>query len=249
MNHSFYIAAVGAQQQKKSLNVTSNNVANINTYGFKSQRSQFGNLVNQALRAVDDDDVKYGVGAHLASTATNFTSGTAQHTGMSQDYMIDGDGFFALADLTTGEISLTRNGAFNWASLQRNSGMVDANGEPEMETVWYLSDNAGRFVLGTNGAMIEMGDDPNAAQDIGIFDHANYNGMEHHDGTRFQSVEKNGGLSVGTGKLIRGYLEGSNVQLAEEMTKVIETQQAYAIALKMMTTSDEIETTINGLRN
>lgn len=248
MNQSFYIAAVGAQQQQRSMNVTANNISNINTYGFKAERSQFSQLMYQDTRAADDDEVKFGVGAAVTSTATNFASGAPYHTGMSQDYMIEGDGFFALADLTTGEITLTRSGAFMWASLERNSGQVDESGQAVMETVWYLSDGEGRFVLGSNGAMIEM-EDPSEPQNVGIFDYANYNGMEHQDGTRFTAVDKNGGISIGDGKLIQGYLESSNVDLAEEMTKVIEAQRAYQMALRMMTTSDEIESTINALRN
>jgi flagellar basal-body rod protein FlgG len=72
--------------------------------------------------------------------------------------------------------------------------------------------------------------------------------MDHLDGTRFLAVEKNGGLRVGDGTLVRGMLESSNVDLAEEMTKVIESQRAYSMALKMVQTSDEIETVINNLR-
>ena len=247
MNQSFYIAAVGAHQQQKSMNVIGNNIANVNTYAFKAERSQFSGLMRQNLESADGGDVKFGVGTHLGSTATNFESGTAVQTGRPQDYMIEGEGFFALADLNTGEVSLTRNGAFYKASLERFSGLTDENGQPIMETVWYLSDGDGRFVLGSNGSIIEM-DDPNEKQDVGIFDYYNYNGMEHQDGTRFLAVDKNGGLTRGSGTLIQGMLEASNVDLAQEMTKVIEAQRAYTMALKMMTTSDEIESTINGLR-
>ena len=64
----------------------------------------------------------------------------------------------------------------------------------------------------------------------------------------FSQLKKNGGLRVGDGTLVRGMLESSNVDLAEEMTKVIESQRAYSMALKMVQTSDEIETVINNLR-
>ena len=84
---------------------------------------------------------------------------------------------------------------------------------------------------------------------IGIFDYMNYNGMQQISDTRYLPVNKNGGLWVGTGKLIQGCLESSNADLAEEYTKVIEAQRAYGMALKMVQSSDEIETTINNLRN
>ena len=72
--------------------------------------------------------------------------------------------------------------------------------------------------------------------------------MLHADSGRFSAIEKNGDLYMGTGTVKRGVLERSNVDLAQELVKVIESQRAYSFCLKMVTTSDEIETTINGLR-
>ena len=72
--------------------------------------------------------------------------------------------------------------------------------------------------------------------------------LQEQNAERIRAMEKNGNLTLASGKLIQGYLEGSNVDLADEMTKVIETQRSYSMALKMMTTSDEIESTINSLR-
>lgn len=247
MNQSFFIGALGAHQQQKSLAVTSNNIANVNAHGFKAGKSRFVQLMYENLRSAEGGDVKSGLGTCVWTTDTNFAPGPGAYTGYSQDYMIEGNGFFALVDLNTNEISFTRSGNFCMASMQRPVGILDENGQPVMETVYYLSDGNGRFVLGENGGMIEM-DDPNEKQPVGIFDYINYNGMEHRDGIRFLPVEKNGNLTLASGKLIQGYLEGSNVDLADEMTKVIETQRSYSMALKMMTTSDEIESTINSLR-
>ena len=98
--------------------------------------------------------------------------------------MISGDGFFALVDLATNEVSLTRNGAFSIAELQRATGETDEQGQPVIERVMYLSDGDGRFVLSDTGSMIEV-TDGDADQPVGIFDYINYNGMEHLDGTRF----------------------------------------------------------------
>lgn len=247
MNESFYIGAVGAQQQQRGLNVTGNNIANVNSYGFKAEKNRFASLLYQNLQTADNSHCRSGSGTALWTTDTNFQTGAAASTGRSQDYMIEGDGFFALVDPATNDVSFTRNGAFSMASLERPTGQVDENGVPETELVYYLSDGNGRFVLGADGDMIQM-DDSNEPQDVGIFDFINYNGMEHLDGTRFAAIEKNGNLMIGSGKLVQGMLETSNVDLAEEMTKVIEAQRAYSLALKMVTTSDEIETAINNLR-
>ena len=99
------------------------------------------------------------------------------------------------------------------------------------------------------GGLIEVPDgDSIDPLPVGIFDYINYDGMTQIDDTRYLPVDKNGNLIYGTGKLLQGVVEGSNADLAEEYTKVIESQRAYGLALKMVQTSDEIETTINGLR-
>ena len=247
MNQSFFIGAVGAHQQQKAMDVSSNNISNVNTIGFKASKSRFTGLLYQNMKSADAEDVRGGVGTGLWTTDTNFTAGAASNTGRAQDYMINGNGFFALADLNTGEISLTRNGAFCIASRLQDTGETDEDGVPVQELVYYLSDGDGRFVLSETGNMIEV-TDPNAVQPVGVFDYLNYNGMEHVDGTRFLAVDKNGGIRRGTGTVVQGMLESSNVDLADELSKVIEHQRAYSMALKMVTTSDEIENSINNLR-
>ena len=249
MNHSFYIGAVGAQQQLYHLNVHGDNIANVNTFGYKTNKSYFKALLYQNWPGVEAELPK-GVGTRMLMTNTDFSQGTPSETGRSLDFYIEGEGFFAVVDLNTGEVSFTRNGAFIMSQLERDTGEVDENGEPITERVFYLGDNEGRFVLSEQGGMILI-DDINAPDEelpIGIFDYANYNGMTQLDDTRYLPIEKNGSLWFGDGKLIRRYLEASNVDLADEITKVIEAQRAYTAALKMVITSDEIENTINNLR-
>ena len=247
MNQSFFIGATGAHQQQKAMDVSSNNISNVNTHGFKASKSRFTGLLYQNMKSADADDVRGGVGTGLWTTDTDFSAGAAAHTGRTQDYMINGNGFFAVAGFNTGEISLTRNGAFSVASRLENTDEVDEYGLPVQKLVYYLSDGSGRFVLSETGGMIEVSD-PNEVQPVGVFDYINYNGMEHVDGTRFIAVDKNGGIRRGTGEVVQGMLEASNVDLANELVKVIEHQRAYSMALKMVTTSDEIENSINNLR-
>ena len=263
MNQSFFIAAVGAHQQLKRLTVHGNNIANLNTYGFKAEKSRFASLMYDDLKgigqaaggggaAADIEEGEFemlpsGVGACLWTTDTDFSTGPVAETRRDQDYFINGDGFFAVADLATGDVTLPRNGAFVISELMRPTGEVDEDGQPIIERTYYLSDNEGRFVLSTTGGMIEV-EDEHEEQPVGVFDYINYNGMEHVNDTRFRAVGKNGSIRMGEGKPVRGFLEMSNADLAEEMTKVIESQRAYGMALKMVQVSDEIETTINGLR-
>ncbi len=247
MDQSFYIGSTAAQQQNMRMGIHGNNISNVNTSGFKAEKSRFKALMCQDVRTVERETQGVGVGSAMLASATDFHTGAVQDTGRTQDYMINGDGFFALADLETGEISYTRNGAFSVARLERPTGEVDENGIPVVDEGWYLTDGEGRLVLGTSGSVIEV-EDAQAEQPVGVFDFINYDGMRHQQGTRFTAEEKNGGLRNGTGTVIRGKLESSNVDLAEELTKVIESQRAYGMALKLMQASDEIESTINGLR-
>ena len=244
MNQSFYIGAVGAQQQLQRLN--GDNISNVNTNGFKANRAHFAALLYQDHRGVEEE-LPMGVGTSLLMTSTDFSQGGPADTGRTLDYYIDGAGFFGVVDLITGEVTFPRNGAFYLSELVRETGEMDEDGEPIMESVYCLGDGTGRFVLSKQGGLIEV-DDPTQELPIGIFDYSNYNGMEQVLDTGYLPVDKNGDLWLGTGKAVQGYLERSNADLAEELTKVIESQRAYGMALKMVQTSDEIETTINNLR-
>ena len=94
MNQSFFIGAVGAHQQQKRLNVQGNNIANVNTYGFKAEKGRFAALMYEDIKAVDDAQLPAGAGACLWTTDTDFSSGAGVDTGRAQDYMISGDGFY-----------------------------------------------------------------------------------------------------------------------------------------------------------
>lgn len=96
MNQSFFIGAVGAHQQMKNLNVQGNNIANVNTYGFKAERGRFASLMHTDIRAIGDRQLPVGTGAAMWTTDTDFASAATAQTGRVQDYAISGEGFFAL---------------------------------------------------------------------------------------------------------------------------------------------------------
>lgn len=242
MNLSFYTAAVGAAQQQQRLNVQGNNIANVNTNGYKTQRPSFASLMYGNINGIDGAELPRGTGGRMIMADTDFSAGSTADTGRSQDYAIFGGGYFALLDPSTGEVSYTRDGSFSPSQYQR----PDQDGV--METVYMLSDGLGRFVLSSDGGMIEV-TDPAAPQDVGVYDFVNTDGMLHVGANRFVPVGKNGQLRFGTGEARQGVLEMSNVDLSTELTKVIEAQRSYSYALKMVQTSDEVENTINGLRS
>ena len=263
MDQAFYIGAVGAHQQLRHLNIHGDNIANVKTQGYKANKARFINLMYQKDERTAGDPQDKGVGTKVMMTGNDFSQGPASETGRTLDYMIEGRGFFAVRDLATGEVRYTRNGAFKMAQLGEGGD-------------YYLSDGLGRMVLDQDGEQIrlvagkieglerdeesyyvqEEGSDEKIRYydpkdenlPIGVYDFQNYDGMTDLDGTYYTPVEKNGEPEQGSGKLICRYLEGSNMDLAEALTKVIEAQRAYGLALKVMQTSDEVETTINGLR-
>ena len=111
MNMSFYNAAVGAQQQQLRMNVQSNNIANVNTQGYRAERAAFGELMNRNVVGIDDARLPKGTGARMIHAPVDFTSRGFMDTGKTFDFAINGDGFFALFDPETQEISFTRDGS------------------------------------------------------------------------------------------------------------------------------------------
>ena len=259
---SFYTAAVGAHQQQRRLDVHANNIANVNNYGFRARRPNFQTLMTGAVRATDED-FQRGVGSRLEGDQADFTPTGFWGTERALDYAISGNGFFALLDPTTGEYSYTREGSFTLSNVvQTTQPEVPEDAEegaeaPQAQTVttWYLSDGNGRYVLGRDGRPITV---PDPADDsimvgnplpVGIFDFINHDGMQSEGLSGFIPVEKNGQVTYGEGTLKQGYLELSNVDYAYELAKVIESQRSFQYMLRMAQTSDEITSTVNGLRS
>ena len=152
MLQAFYTATVGAQQQMERMGVQGNNMANANTFGFRAEKPAFEALMYRMVDGIDGQQLPKGSGTRMVSTITDFRSAALEETGRKQDYAIVGDGFFALYDPDTGEISYTRDGSFALSSFQqtKEDGTTD--------TLYYLADGEGRQVLDTNGYPIVVTD-------------------------------------------------------------------------------------------
>ena len=126
MNASFYTAARGAMTQQDRMNVISNNLANVNTIGFKAKNAVFSDLMHCVMHG--QENVTHGTGVKLERTTTDFTSGgmTAAAEG-GYNYYIDGDGFFMLKDQITGEISYTRAGNFSLSVKGDEINLINDN--------------------------------------------------------------------------------------------------------------------------
>ena len=257
MNMSFYSAAVGAYQQQLRMDVQANNIANVNTQGFRCERAAFGELMNRNVEGINGNNLPKGTGARMIHAPIDFTSRGFKETGMDFDFAINGNGFFAVYDLATQEISFTRDGAFEMNEFlippaEDAEPEYDENGEliePQATSVWRLSDNFGRCVLDPQGNFIVIDpEDRGADLDVGVFDYAIHYGMQHTSDNRLIPTDVNGQLYLGTGTVVRGLLEMSNTDLTQEFIKVIESQRAFSYCLRMVTTTDEIETTFNNQR-
>lgn len=235
MYTSFYTAARGAMEEQKKLDVVANNFANVNNYGYKSKAAVFSDLMYYNLNNYrgDDTPMKSGVGIVVEKTDTKFDPSGFVPTQGDYDYAIVEDGFFMLRSPITGDITYTRNGHF---SLSKRG------------TEFYLVNDTGNFVLDQNQNPIlvtggELGGE------IGVYGFDVLDGMLSVGDNEFTPVEKNGDPYLIPGaKMVDHTLEMSGVDTAEEMTRTIEAQRAYSLALRMVTTSDEIMGTINTLR-
>ncbi len=235
MNASFYSGARGMITEQDKLNVISNNVANVNTTGFKSKSSVFMDLMYYNMHS--QERVTTGTGVRLQHTNTDYSSSgfTAAQEGGFNFAIMDQDGFFMLRDQVTNEITYTRAG--NFSLSLHNDGY------------FYLLSDAQKYVLDANGNPIRYMNEELTAKPA-VFKFNNTNGMESVGSTEFRPVPKNGNpIRVDDANIIEGYLELSNTDMAQEMSDTVIASRAYTYALKMVQTSDEIEQTINGLRS
>lgn len=237
MIQAFYSAALGAQQQMKRLGVQANNIANVSTYGYKAEKPSFEAALYRFHNGANGTELPRGSGTLVVSTATDFSESSVQETGRNLDYAIVGEGWFALYDPSTQEVSYTRDGSFTMSRFEQGG-----------EDVFYLSDGEGRQVLDGNGQPIVVTNSEEKLP-VGVYTFQWQDGLQHLDASRFAASEKNGQVYSIEPDVLQGYLEDSNTDLATELGKVIEAQRAYSYALRMVTTADEVETTVNGLTN
>ena len=237
MNMSFYTAALGAVGQQEKMNVISNNIANVNTDGFRSKNAVFSDLMYYNMRDEQGADtrVKAGSGIAMGRTDTDFSESSMAPTGGNTDFAISGRGFFMLQDPNTQAVSYSRNGKFNMS--------LRADG-------FYLVNDNGKLVLDENRNPIRLDEEGIVGgARPGIYMFPVQQGMLNTGNNELTATEKNGEPVLSAdAELRQGYLEQSNVNLADEMSKTIECSRAYSYVLKMIQTSDEIEQVINSLR-
>lgn len=247
MYQSFYSAAVGASAYLSKLDVTSNNLANINNYGFKPKNVAFSDLINYNLNDSEDavTELMAGDGMRVQRTYTSFGTSSAKMTNNPLDFAILQDNaFFMVRDVGTEAISYTRSGHFH---------------RGELDGKFYLMTESNRLVLDRDRNPIEVGQvasEESAGEDLGAIRSSialyTFNNpsrlMNKGDDEYIPADEGAEPILIESPQLASGAVEASGTDMADEMVKVIEAQRAFSYALKMITTSDEVESTINSLR-
>jgi flagellar basal-body rod protein FlgG len=250
---SLWVAKTGLDAQQTRMAVISNNLANVNTTGFKKSRPVFEDLLYQNVRQVGANSsqnttlptgLQLGTGVKVVATEKLHTQGNIQQTDNSLDVAIQGRGFLQIL-MPNGDINYTRNGSFK---LSPTGEMVTANGMT-LEPAVIIPNDAISITIGQDGtvSVLQPGS-PTLAQvgQIQTVSFVNPAGLDPVGENMFRESIASGPPTVGTpgenelGTLNQGALETSNVNVVEELVNMIETQRAYEMNSKAISTTDEM---------
>lgn len=252
MLRSVHTAATGMEAMQTNLDNIANNLANVNTTGFKKSQAEFQDLFYQTLRApgstVSSDTqtptgVQVGVGVKTASVHKVFQQGPAKVTNNPLDVMINGDGFFAVQK-ENGEIQYTRDGGFKVDGTGR---VMTANGHL-LTPPLTIPPNVGKLNIAPTGIVTAVS--PEGAQSqigqIELVNFMNPSGLSAMGNNLYQVSDASGAPtqgapgSTGLGVLEQGSIEGSNVNIVGEMVNMIQAQRAYEMNSKVMQAADSM---------
>lgn len=271
MVRSLWTAATGMNAQQTNVDTIANNLANVNTMGYKAQSAQFKTLLYQTLQTATttaNGDPKpttsqVGLGVRNSSINSIFSQGSLMDSESDTSFAIEGDGFFAIRG-EDGETYYTRNGDFTWAT-NGTSGMMltTTDGQAVLDSSGRAITLTGNYVTSritiTSDGQICYPDADNNAQplgmQIGMFQFNNPGGLERQGNSLWaataasgQAINEATNNTVSKSRMVQGYLEGSNVQVATEMVNLIVAQRAYEMNSKAITTTDEMMQTANNVK-
>ena len=270
MVRSLWSAATGMNAQQTNLDTIANNLANVNSVGYKTQVAQFKSLLYQNLQSVTTTangapkptTSQVGLGVRTSSINSIFTQGSLLDADSDTAFAIEGDGFFAVLG-EDGETYYTRNGNFTWALGTNGMMLTDADGLPVLDSRGRAIALPSTYIASklsiTEDGQICYPDERNNPQPIGVtigtFQFSNPGGLNRVGDTLFAVTDASGAAlnedtnaALNKSRIVQGYLEGSNVQVATEMVNMIVTQRAYEMNSKAITTSDSMMETANNLK-
>ncbi len=259
MLRALQAASTGMEAQQMNLNTIANNLANVNTTGFKKNKIEFQDMLYQKRRAVGAEEgagnlvpagVEVGNGTRVVSTAKIYTQGQLTQTGEKMDVAIQGDGFFEV-QRPDGTTAYTRDGGFKIAS---DGTVVTNDGLPVLGGFQPIPVDAQNVNISSTGQVtIET---PGGQQNfqIQLVRFNNPAGLRSEGGNLFVETPASGApvlgnpAQAGFGTLLQNYLETSNVNVAEEMVNMILAQRAYEVNAKAIQTSDQMMQETNNIK-
>lgn len=262
MLQSMNTAATGMVAQQYNLDIISNNLANVNTTAFKTQRAEFNDLTYQTMQlsgtstsasTLQPTSVQVGLGVNFSSNATSFTQGPMESTGNALDVAIKGNGFFKVK-LPDGNFAYTRDGNFQ---TDANGNMVTSDGY-SLEPPINIPTGATAVNIaadGTVSGLLPGANDPTTLGNMKVSVVPNPAGMTRMGQNLYTANTASGtptdvapgDSGTGAGTLQATFLEGSNVQVVDEMVRMIMAQRAYEINSKAIQTSDQLLSMVDGL--
>ena len=261
MIRALYTAATGMNAQDINVATISNNIANVNSTGYKKSRAEFQDLLYQNLRLVGTlspngnqipTGSQLGLGTKLGSVAKIYTQGDFIQTQNQLDMAITGKGFFQIA-LPDGTIAYTRAGSFK---MNNTGQVVTADGLP-LEPAITIPQDALQISVDQNGSVAVTQPGAVAPTVLGTIQLATFQnqaGLQAIGNNAFQQTDASGAPTVGNpnsddrGKTQQGFLEMSNVSVVEEMVNLISAQRAYEMNSRTVQTSDEMLQTANNMK-
>ncbi|MDE7246370.1 MAG: flagellar hook-basal body protein [Lachnospiraceae bacterium] len=271
MVRSLWSGATGMNAQQTNVDTIANNLANVNSVGYKAQVAEFKSLLYQNLHSVTTTangnpkpvTSQIGLGVRTASLNQIFTQGSLLDSDSDTAFAIEGDGFFALRG-EDGQVYYTRNGDFTWAiGVGNRMSLTNADGLPVLDSegraIVLSADYMASNLSITEDGQICYPDERNNPQpidvQIGTFQFNNPNGLSRVGDTLFAVTNASGRAinedqddAVSKSRIVQGYLEGSNVHVANEMVNLIVAQRAYEMNSKSITTSDSMLEVANNLK-
>ena len=259
MLRGLYTAYTGMEAQQQKMDIVSNNLANANTTGFKKNNIEFQDMLYQKMQVATRErpvNIEVGTGARLSSTMVDFSQGILEQVENPFSLAIDGMGFFRV-QLPNGDVGYSRNGAFN---LNADNVLVTADGYKVLDSSGAEIELPSPFedvqVTETGEVFVkEVGNaDFTSVGVLGLTTFPNPSGLEKKGGSVYMPNVTSGDPidgeagEEGFGKVRQRFLERSNVQVVDEMIKMITSQRAYEISTKMIQTSDDILQMTNNLK-
>ena len=261
MVRSLFTAATGMIAQQTQVDVTSHNIANVNTMGYKKNRAEFADLMYQVMSyagtptsttTTHPTGIEVGLGVRPQAITKIHSQGYFKETGNNLDMVIAGNGFFQV-QMPDGTTAYTRNGAWK---LDSDGNIVNDDGLQLVPNITIPAD-ATQISIGIDGTVSVLQPGAQEMQQVGqveIVNFINPAGLHSSGDNLFLETGASGAPIIGIagqdglGQIKQGFVEMSNVQLVEEMTELITGQRAYEANSKAITTSDAMLQTTNELK-